>query len=381
MAVEISLNCWILGLDKANRFSVDVPLSKTVDRLKKAIKKEKEPTLNHIAADQLEIWKVSDPRSILAVTNVCNDATRLQLRNPLRSGDIAKTLGKINPGKGIPNANQLDPVRKLSRYFLETPVEEMIHLVVQVPRSGEYQLYTLSCTTAAGGYARVACERHLFDSIGLWQAIRLTPNPGKISSQPLDTRSPLHQTQTLRQLYVKNFPDNAPSSQGVPSQFAKLQRNKRHTIRWDQPPPAASSIPSTLLHPIFGKFIDDCENYKPTAADNKLAWNLSTAMSGFFKDELAQASRFREILRESDIIASATVIEGTKYTTDGDIQLLGFRFAIIEVKNEISSGGPEPHAQGISYYIHSTKSSVAGRPGFRFPCIVITLFGTPQWHR
>jgi len=117
------------------------------------------------------------------------------------------------------------------------------------------------------------------------------------------------------------------------------------------------------------------------AADNKLAWNLSTAMSGFFKDELAQASRFREILRESDIIASATVIEGTKYTTDGDIQLLGFHLAIIEVKNEISSGGPEPHAQGISYYIHSTKSSVAGRPGFRFPCIVITLFGTPQWHR
>ena len=61
MAGKISLNCWIVGLDKANRFSVDVPLSKTVDHLKKAIKKEKEPTLNHIAADQLKIWKVSDP--------------------------------------------------------------------------------------------------------------------------------------------------------------------------------------------------------------------------------------------------------------------------------------------------------------------------------
>jgi len=42
-------------------FLVDIPLSKTVDHLKKAVKKEKEPTLNHIAADQLEIWKVSDP--------------------------------------------------------------------------------------------------------------------------------------------------------------------------------------------------------------------------------------------------------------------------------------------------------------------------------
>ena len=61
MAVEISLNCWILGLDKANRFSVDVPLSKTVDHLKDAIKKKNENTLDHIDAHRLEIWKVGDP--------------------------------------------------------------------------------------------------------------------------------------------------------------------------------------------------------------------------------------------------------------------------------------------------------------------------------
>lgn len=104
-------------------------------------------------------------------------------------------------------------------------------------------------------------------------------------------------------------------------------------------------------------------------------------MSGFFKDELVRASKFREILRESGIVASATVIEGTKYTTDGDIQLRGFRLAIIEIKGEIGSRGSEPHAQAISYYIHSTKSSVTGRPGFRFPCILITLFGKPQCYR
>ena len=58
------------------------------------------------------------------------------------------------------------------------------------------------------------------------------------------------------------------------------ERDARPTVRWDRPPPAASSIPSTLLHPIFGKFIGDCENYEPTAAN--LVWSLSTAMSGFF---------------------------------------------------------------------------------------------------
>jgi hypothetical protein len=167
----------------------------------------------------------------------------------------------------------------------------------------------------------------------------------------------------------------APSSQGAPSAFAELQRDERHTIRWNRPPSAASSIPSTLLHPIFGEFIDDCENYEPTAADNKLVWTLSAAMSGFFEDESARASKFREILQDSRFEAFATKIEGTKFKTDGDIQSLGFRRAIIEIKNEIGSGGAQPHAQGISYYIHSTKSSVAEMPGFRFPCILITLFG------
>jgi len=98
-------------------------------------------------------------------------------------------------------------------------------------------------------------------------------------------------------------------------------------------------------------------------------------MSGFFVDEAGRASKFREILQDSGIDTSATKIEGTKFKTDCDIQSQGFRHTIIEVKNEIGSKGAQPHAQGISYYIHSTKSSVTGMPAFRFPCILITLFG------
>jgi hypothetical protein len=56
-----SLVCCVLGLGDVKPFLVDIPLSKTVDHLKKAIKKEKENAFNHIDADQLEIWKVSDP--------------------------------------------------------------------------------------------------------------------------------------------------------------------------------------------------------------------------------------------------------------------------------------------------------------------------------
>jgi len=214
------------------------------------------------------------------------------------------------------------------------------------------------------------------DYLKLW-FIRLTANPGKThaSSQPLDAQSALHKMQTHRQLYVDNFPKKAPSTLAVASEFAKLQGDKQYTIHWNRPPSAASSIPPTLLHPIFGKFIDDCDDHEPTVADNKLVWKLSTAMPEFFHDEDTRASEFRGILRDSGIDTSATTIEGTKFKTDGDIQSRGCRLAIIEVKNEIGSKGAEPHAQSILYYFHSTQSSVAHRPGFGFPCILITLFG------
>jgi len=60
-ATQISLGCWIVGLNNANPFLVRILLSETIDDLKDAIKKKKEHTLNHIAANQLDIWKVSDP--------------------------------------------------------------------------------------------------------------------------------------------------------------------------------------------------------------------------------------------------------------------------------------------------------------------------------
>ena len=60
MASEICLGCSILGPDVTSIFLVDILPSKCVDHLKKAIKREKAPKLDHIAADELDIYKVSD---------------------------------------------------------------------------------------------------------------------------------------------------------------------------------------------------------------------------------------------------------------------------------------------------------------------------------
>jgi hypothetical protein len=55
---KFNLFCWILNKSDSP-FSVEIEMNKTVDALKKRIKKEKEHALAGIDADTLDIWKVS----------------------------------------------------------------------------------------------------------------------------------------------------------------------------------------------------------------------------------------------------------------------------------------------------------------------------------
>ena len=58
MASSITLLCAILGPDIGNPFSIVIPPDQYVAELKKAIKKEKQPELDHVAADKLGVYKV-----------------------------------------------------------------------------------------------------------------------------------------------------------------------------------------------------------------------------------------------------------------------------------------------------------------------------------
>ena len=55
---ELDLFCWVLNGSKAP-FSVTIGERRTVDRLKKVIKKDMEPELDHWAASSITLWKVS----------------------------------------------------------------------------------------------------------------------------------------------------------------------------------------------------------------------------------------------------------------------------------------------------------------------------------
>ncbi|KAG1893776.1 uncharacterized protein F5891DRAFT_962503 [Suillus fuscotomentosus] len=58
--LHLKLNCIVFGDDPRHIFPVDVERTKTVGDLKNVIKVAKKPEFDHVAADRLDLWKVSD---------------------------------------------------------------------------------------------------------------------------------------------------------------------------------------------------------------------------------------------------------------------------------------------------------------------------------
>jgi len=107
---ELTLFCWILN--KSDRpFSVEIGMSKTVDKLKDMIKKMKEHTLAGIETDGLNIWK---------------------LPPPIHSSELGVKLRHAQSPQDIAGCVILGPCRALSKHFSSPPLEH-VHIVVQLP--------------------------------------------------------------------------------------------------------------------------------------------------------------------------------------------------------------------------------------------------------
>ena len=59
-AAVLRLNCWVLGDDSSRVFPVKIAAMESVGTLKKVIKDEKKPAFDHLTADSLDLWMVSD---------------------------------------------------------------------------------------------------------------------------------------------------------------------------------------------------------------------------------------------------------------------------------------------------------------------------------
>src|SRR4051812_37285893 len=104
--MTITLLCLVKGNTLANAFPVDINKDQLVGHLKKVIKAEKQNDFAGIDADKLKLWKVTIP----------GDQDD-QLRNLI-----------------LQDSDELLAIRKISKYFPDSPLEEHIHVIVKLPR-------------------------------------------------------------------------------------------------------------------------------------------------------------------------------------------------------------------------------------------------------
>lgn len=109
----LELNCVVLGDERNHIFNVEILATKTVSALKKAIKAEKSPLFDHVAADNLVLWKVSVPVD----------------------ANLEASLAELS----FVEEESLLPVERLSKTFSDAPVDGHLHIVVQRPPDGEFR--------------------------------------------------------------------------------------------------------------------------------------------------------------------------------------------------------------------------------------------------
>ena len=177
-----------------------------------------------------------------------------------------------------------------------------------------------------------------------------------------------------RKDYFNRFPSGSPSSLGHPKEFSKIQE-KSDTRVFCNRPRTATSTPITLLHPIFGQFVDNC-NCLPTPESASCALDLATQMCSFYPNEAARAAAFRALVYDRlGIKLYAAKVEGTEFTTDGHASFGFHTYINTECKNEIGSTTSDPYLQSAIYYHYHAKHSVQIVQNSRFPCLHIYYFG------
>src|SRR5882672_12778017 len=83
-------NCFVLSDDEDKVFTVKVPKTDNVSILKDEIKRKKAPHLNHIAASDLDLWKICGPIDSPA-------SKKPQTEPPLRVNKRLSSLWEVDP--------------------------------------------------------------------------------------------------------------------------------------------------------------------------------------------------------------------------------------------------------------------------------------------
>ncbi|KAF7973810.1 hypothetical protein HWV62_14184 [Athelia sp. TMB] len=282
-------------------FTATIDKTDSVHDLKRCIKAEKSPGFDHLAADELILWKLEPPSLVGRETDL---QTALEALRALKLDDSTTEARR-----------------------------GQLHIIVQVPT-----------TTNMSGF--------------------FTP--------PLEQES----AKRLRTEHNDRFPSAPPSQAGVEQYFKRLQE------QWDGPfaycnrPASASSIPVTLMHPIFAQFVADSRTYEPTPADNALVLELCMEMSATFHTQEDRRRIFTSVLQshyEIDLIAGK--LTGDGFSSDGHRVTNGFLDVCTVAAGAGSCGGVDPFLRGCVCYHEASRAQIVEHSFSALPCLLLVYSG------
>ena len=178
--------------------------------------------------------------------------------------------------------------------------------------------------------------------------------------------------QTRKNFCSKRKSDR-PSNGGYPRNFLPRQYELDQRIACNRPHGLPAELPLSLLHPVFGEFVDDAENYVPTPNDVPFFLEFVQAMANVYKVENKRRETVLTIFQKYNMHINPTSIG--EFRTDGDLSSGKFRYLIFEFKNEIGATGAEPFFQAILYYLEATRKFAGEHHNSVLPCIIVLIFG------
>lgn len=168
-----------------------------------------------------------------------------------------------------------------------------------------------------------------------------------------------------RRRLLETMPNHPPSSATLQT-MSKFFEGKIDYNR----PALHETIPIALLHEVFGTFLDDSREHKPTADDNRCLGDLRNEMLKEYTCQDKRADTFRFIVQHYGIALEPGKIRN--YTTAGDARVGNHVFLITESKNELST---DPLLQAFLYYIASLDRIPEEERVTPLPCLIIYYAG------
>ncbi|GJJ11044.1 hypothetical protein Clacol_005275 [Clathrus columnatus] len=253
-------------------FEVDILGNASVAKLKKTIKAEKIHQTEHVDADQITLWKLSNPilrgRTRDAINEFFQKIKDIDFPNP----ESEEALAGTGPVQYLVSSELL------SDYWMELPEPKHLHIIVQIPPRS------------------VDNEIHAFRG-------------------------------TKRKLDA--LVEHPPSSFAKPDLFQVLTAN---TVQCNRPF-EYDILPIALLQQEFVDFRNDCTQ-EPSAMAIQLLEDLTVAACKWYEREEHRRDAIKDaISNTTNLSVSPGVIKGTTRTTDGSSEPVIIPAIIRKCKN------------------------------------------------